>query len=163
MVDSTTIKALRTSASLASDGRPRELGRSAGGLTSKIHLIANIQQKPIDFILSPGQSSDAKVGAELIENNLGRIKRLLADKAYDSNYIRNMLDKIGAGICIPPKSNRKNPPSFDRSLYGRRSTIEIIFGRLKDWRGIAMRYCRNAYIFDSFICVALISTFFDIR
>lgn len=163
MLDSTTVKAHRTAASMKNDDQVREIGRSAGGLTTKIHLLASTERIPLDFSLSPGQASDSKKGEELLRKNKNNFKMLLADKAYDTDKIRNFLKEEKKNVCIPPKSNRKNPPDFDSSLYKTRSVIEIMFGRLKDWRGIAMRYCRSAHIFDSFVCMALYFIFSDVH
>ena len=162
MIDSTIVKAHRTAASMKNDKQPRKIGRSVGGLTTKIHLLANIDKKPLDFTLTGGEASDTKEGVEIIVKNLWRIKKLLADKAYDTDQIREKLKKAKKEACIPPKSNRKNPAIYDRALYKDRSNIEIMFSRLKDWRGIAMRYCRSAHMFDSFVCIALITIFFDV-
>ena len=163
MLDSTTVKAHRTAASMACDSKPREIGRSVGGLTTKIHLLATTDKIPLDFSLTGGQAGDAPEGEKLVMDNSSNFKYLLADKAYDTDRIRNHLGKQCKIACIPPKSNRKSPPSYDRELYRQRSIIENMFGRLKDWRGIAMRYCRCSHIFDSFICIALISIFSDVR
>ena len=159
MIDSTSVKAHRTAASLRSDGEEREIGRSAGGLTTKIHLLANIEKIPLDFSLTPGQMHDSKEGERLIKINLFRFKKLLADKGYDSDSIREILALRNRVVCIPPKSNRKRPVPYDRKLYKKRSIIENMFSQLKDWRGIAMRYCRCAHMFDSAVCLALISIF----
>ncbi len=163
MIDSTTVKAHRTAASMACDQKPREIGRSAGGLTTKIHLLATIERIPLDFYLTPGQAGDAPAGEKLIRKNSASFKCLLADKAYDTDKIRNYLEEGNKEVCIPSKSNRKSPYTHDRELYKKRSIIENMFGRLKDWRGIAMRFCRCAHIFDSFVCIALISIFSDVR
>lgn len=162
MIDSTVVKAHRTAASMKKDKEPRKIGRSVGGLTTKIHLLANIDKKPLDFTLTGGEASDGKEGAEIIGKNLTRIKKLLADKAYDTDQIRRILKESRKEACIPPKSNRKNPAFYGKELYGKRSVIEIMFSRLKDWRGIATRYCRSAHMFDSFVCIALITIFFDV-
>lgn len=163
MIDSTTVKAHRTASSMCSDGLDREIGRSAGGLTTKIHLIANLDKIPLDFSLSAGQVHDAKEGEKLIKKNLFRIKTLLADKAYDTDRIREDLHNQDRLACIPPKSNRKRPACYDRELYKKRSIIENMFARLKDWKGIAMRYCRCAHTFDSSVCLALITIFLNVR
>lgn len=162
MIDSTVVKAHRTAASMKNDKKPREIGRSVGGLTTKIHLLANIERKPLDFTLTGGEVSDVKEGTDIIEKNLKCIKTLLADKAYDTDQMRELLTSGKKEVCIPPKSNRKKPSYFDRELYKKRSNVEIMFSRLKDWRGIAMRYCRSAHMFDSFVCIALITIFFDV-
>lgn len=158
MLDSTFVKAHRTAASLRSDGKPRNIGRSWGGLTTKIHLLCNEEAEPIDFCITPGQTHDVKAAPELIERNLRRIKNFIADKAYDAFKIRGILK--GKRVCIPPKTNRKNPESYDKSLYSRRHIIENMFSKLKDWRGLAMRYNRCAHTFHSFVSMGLIAIFF---
>ena len=163
MIDSTTVKAHRTAASLATDGQPREIGRSVGGLTTKIHLLATIEKMPVDFSLTGGQVNDAKEGLSLISKNICRIKALLGDKAYDTDKIRQILARAKADVCIPPKSNRKSQISYDEELYKECSGIENMFSKIKDWRGIAMRYCRCAHTFDSAVCLALIMIFFNVR
>lgn len=163
MIDSTVVKAHRTAASLKSDGKPREIGRSVGGLTTKIHFLATTGKIPLDFTLTGGQVSDSKEGEKLIRKNVSRFKTLLGDKAYDTDKIRDFLKEERKEACIPPKCNRKNPVPYDTVMYKRRSVIENMFGRLKDWRGIATRYCRSAHIYDSFVCVALVTIFSDVR
>lgn len=159
MIDATIVKAHRTAASMRFDGEERKIGRSAGGLTTKIHLLANTEKIPLDFSLTPGQTHDSKEGESLIRRNLFRFKTLLADRGYDSDSIREGLAERGRIACIPPKSNRKNPASYDREIYKKRSGIENMFSQLKDWRGIAMRFCRSAHMFDSAVCLALITIF----
>ncbi len=163
MIDSTFSKAHRTACSLKSDGHPRQIGKSKGGYTTKIHMLANIEEKPLDFAITGGEVNDAKEGVKLIAANLDRTKALLADKAYDTNEIREMLARKKIKICIPPKSNRKIQYPYDKALYKKRAKIENMFGKLKDWLGIALRRCRCAHIFDSYICVALTMTFFCVR
>lgn len=163
MIDSTFCKAHRTACSMRADGHPREIGKSKGGFTTKIHMIANIEEKPLDFCLSGGQVNDSKVGYPLIAANINRIKFLIADKGYDTNRIRNILAERKIVSCIPPKSNRKIQHPYDTELYKKRGKIENMFGKLKDWLGIALRRCRCAHIFDSYVCIALTMTFFCVR
>ena len=163
MLDSTFSKAARTADSLKTDGQPREIGKSKGGFTTKIHMLANIEEKPLDFQLTGGQVNDAREGSKIIEANIDRMDTLLADKAYDTNKIREMLAENDIEVCIPPKSNRKIQFPYDKELYKKRHIIENMFGRLKDWGGIAFRRCRCAHIFDSFVCLALTMIFFCVR
>jgi transposase len=65
---------------------------------------------------------------------------LLADKAYDSDTIRQDLDARDAIAVIPPKANRKAPPPFDKELYKARSAVECTFNLLKQARRFATRY-----------------------
>ena len=81
-------------------------------------------------------------------------RELLADRGYDSDRFRDALGKRGIAPCIPPTRNRKVPLGYDKILYKQRHRIENSFGRLKDWRRIAMRYDRCAHTFMSAICLA---------
>ncbi len=69
MIESTFAKAHRTASSLAFDGQARELGKSHGGITSKIHLLCNNESKPIDFIITGGQVHDIKIAPKLVSRN----------------------------------------------------------------------------------------------
>lgn len=157
MLDSTYVKAQRTASCMRSDGLSRELGRSRGGITTKIHLLCNDQQKPIDFILSAGQVADIKIAPQLVAGN--KMKELLADKAYDSDHFRDLLASRRITACIPAKSYRKSPATHDAKLYRKRHKIENMFARLKDWKGIAFRSNRCAHTFHSFVALALICLF----
>lgn len=151
MIDSTYVKGHRTAASLRADPAPGQTGRSRGGITTKIHLLCNEEGKPPDFLITPGNSSDIKMAPVLILANQNRMKILIADKAYDSDAFRDLLRSDRVQGCIPPKSTRKNPQPYDRQLYGTRHVIENMFARLKDWRGVATRYCRCAHTASSFV------------
>lgn len=71
-------------------------------------------------------------------------KRLLADKAYDADKLRNWLKAKRIKAVIPSSATRRTPYPIDRSAYKRRNAIERMFGRLKNWRRIATRYDRLA-------------------
>ena len=103
--------------------------------------------------LTEGQVSDYK-GAALLMDALPDAEELLADRGYDADWFRDALLAKGITPCIPPKKNRKMPASYDKNLYKQRHKIEIMFGRLKDWLRIAMRYDRCAHTFFSAICLA---------
>ena len=163
MIDSTIIKAHITAASLKKGKESREIWLGVGYLTTKIHLFANIDKKPLDFTLTGGEACDQKEGIEIIEKNLRCIKKLLADKTYETAQIRKQLKESGKEARIPATSDRKSPAKYDKNLYKKRSNIEIMFSRLEDWHGIATRYCRSAHIFDSFLCISLIKLFFNVQ
>ena len=79
---------------------------------------------------------------------------LIADKGYDSDPLRKALIALKIEPCIPGRKNRKAPAPYDAALYKQRNRIERMFGKLKDWRRIAMRYDRCAHSFMSAICIA---------
>ena len=92
--------------------------------------------------------------AALMLPRLPQAKELLGDKGYDSNRFRDAQTERGIAPCIPSSKSRKGPLPYDRVLYRRRHRIENMFGRLKDWRRIAMRYDRCAHTFMSAVCLA---------
>lgn len=110
------------------------------------------------MLLTEGQASDYR-GAALMLNALPAAKEMIADKGYDGNAFRNALAERSIAACIPSKSNRKIAIPHDPVLYRQRHKIEIMFGRLKDWRRIHTRYDRCAHTFFSAICIAATVTF----
>ena len=79
---------------------------------------------------------------------------MLADRGYDADWFREALKDKGIRVCIPGRKNRKKAVKCDKRRYKRRNRIEIMFGRLKDWRRVATRYDRCATAFFSAIVLA---------
>jgi transposase len=129
------------------------IGRTKGGLKSKLHTVCDGNGRPLVMLLSEGQMSDYK-GAALMLPAMPKAKELLADKGYDADWFRAALAKRGLAACIPSKSNRKVAIPYDAVLYKQRHRIENMFGRLKDWRRIHTRYDRCAHTYLSAICIA---------
>ncbi|NJS14192.1 MAG: IS5 family transposase [Sphingopyxis sp.] len=154
MIDATHLKAHRTAASLFKRGAlSRCIGRTKGGLNSKLHAVCDGLGRPIMMLLTEGQMSDHK-GALLLLSALPQAKELLADKGYDSDWFRAALTERGITPCIPPRKNRKVQYHYDKDLYRQRHKIENVFGRIKDWRRVATRYDRCAHAFMSAISIA---------
>ena len=99
-----------------------------------------------DCHLSGGQVSDYK-GAAVLLDTLPQARELLADRGYDAAWFRHALSRKGITPCTPGRHSRKTPVVYDKEDYKQRHKIEIMFGRLKDWRRIAMRYDRCAHTF----------------
>ncbi|WP_458395634.1 IS5 family transposase [Rhizobium ruizarguesonis] len=132
---------------------PRRIGRTKGGLNSKLHAVCDGQGRPLIMLLSEGKMSDYR-GAALMLKVLPKAKALLADKEYDADWFRDALADRKITACIPSRANRKVPILHDPVLYKKRHKIENIFGKLKDWRRIHTRYDRCAHTFFSSICIA---------
>ena len=132
---------------------PRRIGRTKGGLNSKLHAVCDGNGRPLVMLLSEGQMSDYK-GAALMLPAMPKAKELLADKGYDADWFRAALAKRSIAVCIPSKSKRKVAIPYDALLYKQRHKIENMFGRLKDWRRIHTRYDRCAHTYFSAICIA---------
>jgi transposase len=134
MIDATHLKAHRTAASLLKKGAvPRRIGRTKGGLNSKLHAVCDGRGRPLIMLLSEGQMSDYK-GAALMIDAFPKAKTMLGDKGHDADWFRQALSKRGIAPCIPSKANRKIQIEYDKTLYRQRHRIENVFGRLKDSR-----------------------------
>jgi transposase len=138
---------------------PRCIGRTKGGLNSKLHAVCDGSGKPVALLLSEGQMSDYKGAARLLDSLLPA-KALLADRGYAADWFRAALQAKGITPCIPPKKNRKFLIPYDTVLYKQRHKIENMFAKLKDWRRIATRYDRCAHTFFSAICIAATCIFY---
>ena len=115
------------------------MGRSRGGLTTKIHAVVDADGLPIALKLTPGQAHDGRSAEGLLDSmEAGDI--LLADRGYDSDALRDQMAARGAWANIKPMPNRKNVPAFSAFLYRYRNLVERFFNRLKHFRAIATRY-----------------------
>lgn len=94
---------------------PRCIGRTKGGLNSKLHAVCDGGGKPLVMLLTAGQVSDFKGAAELLDD-LPEATELLADRGYDANWFREALKGKGITRCIPPKRNRKEQIDYDKNL-----------------------------------------------
>jgi transposase len=115
------------------------------GLTSKIHCIVDGLGNPIEFILTGGEVHDSVCANELLNGK--NANYVVADKAYDSNKILEQISQMNAIAVIPPKSNRIVQRDYDKDYYKDRNLVERFFCRLKQFRGIATRYCKRGQYF----------------
>ena len=90
---------------------PRRIGRTKGGLNSKLHTVCDGEGRPIVMLLSEGQMSDHK-GARLVIDALPPARTLIADRGYDSRWFRDALTARGVEPCIPSSKSRKNALSL---------------------------------------------------
>lgn len=79
---------------------------------------------------------------------------LIADRGYDADWFRRALRSRGIKPCIPARSGRNKAIRHGKALYKLRYKIEVMFGRIKDWRRVATRYDRCAHTFLSAITLA---------
>ena len=118
------------------------MGRSRGGLTTKIHAVVDAEGRPIAVELTAGQAHDSKMALPMLSvMREGTI--ILGDKAYDTNALRAEAEEKGAWANIPAKSNRKESFSFSGWVYRQRNLVERFFNKLKQYRGISTRYEKN--------------------
>ena len=115
------------------------MGRSRGGLTTKIHALVDAMGLPILLKLTEGQAHDGRSAADMLET-IQTGHALLADRAYDSDALRQTLAGRGAFANIKPMPGRKNMPAFSQILYRCRNLVERFFNKLKHFRAVATRY-----------------------
>ena len=115
------------------------MGRSRGGLTTKIHALVDANGLPILLKLTPGQAHDGRSAPDML-GGLGEGQILLADRGYDSDALRKSLASQGAWGNIKPMPNRVNVPAFSAYLYRFRNLVECFFNKLKHFRAVATRY-----------------------
>ena len=130
--------------------RAREaLGRSRGGLSTKLHAACDGLGNPVRLRLTPGQAGDAPE-AEWLVHRL-RPAYVVADRAYDSGTFRAWVHVSGAEAVIPPTANRSLKPGYDQEVYAERNRVERFIGRLKLNRRVATRYEKTARNYLSFV------------
>ncbi|MDQ0578666.1 transposase [Streptomyces rishiriensis] len=141
------------------------LGRSRGGLTTKVHLACDGRGLPLAPLFTPGNVNDSTAFDAVLDavrvprTGVGRPRRrpdaVIADKAYSSRAIRQTLRRRGIRAVIPERADQKanrirrgraggRPPAFDRDLYKARNVVERCFNRLKQFRAIATRFDKLA-------------------
>ena len=111
------------------------MGRSRGGLTSKIHAVVDTNGLPVHLALTPGEAHDNRLCSVLLSALLPQTM-LLADRGYDADWIRELARQQGAWANIPPKRNRKDPICFSPYLYRARNLIERFFNKIKQCRRV---------------------------
>jgi transposase len=118
------------------------MGRSRGGLTTKIHALVDASGLPVALKLTEGQAHDGRSASDMLDRiEAGQI--LLADRAYDSDALRRTLAERGAWANVKPMPNRKNVPAFSSFLYRYRNLVERFFNKLKHFRAVATRYDKS--------------------
>ena len=115
------------------------MGRSKGGLTTKIHALVDANGLPILLKITPGQAHDGRSAADMFKS-LRDGDVLLADRAYDSDGLRAEMAERGVWANIRAMPGRTRKPVFSPYLYKLRNAVERFFSKIKHYRAIATRY-----------------------
>nr|NLR83164.1 IS5 family transposase [Rhizobium sp. P28RR-XV] len=154
IVDSTIIRAHQHAAGGKKGAEDQALGRSRGGLSTKIHMAVRGLGCPVRFTLTAGQKGDAPQADALIEGLPADI--VMADTAYDSDRLRNAIADKGAVAVIPNNPSRAQKYPLDKHLYAQRHLIECCFSRRKQFRRVATRFEKTAENYLAVVTIAAI-------
>ena len=108
-------------------------------------MLADAQGRPLRFILTGGEAHDITTAPELLADL--QAGAVIADRAYDSNALRELITEAGAEAIIPSKRSRSITIPHDKLAYRLRNRIERFINKLKHFRHIATRYDRRAIHF----------------
>jgi transposase len=143
MIDSTVVRAHQHSSGARKADGDQAIGRSKGGLSTKIHALVDALGNPLTILLTGGQVHDL-AGADALLPGM-KAEALLADKAFDADErVIKPLEAAGKTAVIPSKSNRKNPRTYDKAQYEARHLIENFFCWAKQFRAVATRYDKTS-------------------
>ncbi len=110
-------------------------------MNTELHALCNSYGRPISFFVSADQVSDY-IGARALLSSLPDVDWLLRDRGYDAVWFLEALQNRGVRACTSGQKQRKTTVKYHKRRYKRRNRIEIMFGRLEDWRRVATRYDR---------------------
>ena len=154
-LDASHIKVHQDGSNPAGGQQNQAMGRTKGGLNTKLTALIDIRGRAVRIGLAPGQAADVKV-ANPVLGRLAAKTILVADKGYDTNHFRRRLKQRQARVCIPSKSNRVTPIAHHRGYYRLRHKAENFFQRIKKFRRIGTRYEKLDAHFQGFIALAVI-------
>jgi transposase len=153
-IDATHVKVHCDGANPAGGQENQAMGRTKGGLNTKIHAVVDSKGRAAAVLLSAGNDADVTVAPEAIE--LVGPGNYVADKAYDSNALRALIENIGGTACIPPKSNRVKPIAYSKHTYKKRHKVENFFQKIKRFRRVATRYDKLSETYLGFVLLAVL-------
>lgn len=130
------------------------MGKSRGGTTTKIHAETDGLGRCIDFILTEGQVHESTQAKALLDGK--KPENIVADKAYDSNEIRGLIEEMGSRAVIPSNGARIKPIEHDRHIYKERCLVENFFQFIKRFRRIGTRYEMRAQNYAGMVTIACI-------
>src|SRR5437868_5664740 len=125
------------------------IGRSRGGLSTKISAGVDALGNPVRFILTGGQVHDILQTEDLISGI--SFEHLLADKGYDADWFRERIANAGAAAVIPSTRSRSQAIPYDKHIYQDRNLVERFFNKIKHFRRIATRYEKTAVSFAAML------------
>lgn len=152
-LDTSHVKVHQDASNPAGGQQNQAIGRTKGGLNTKISAWVDGRGRAISLSLAAGQQHDVQVAQNAAHPKL-RDTTTVADKGYDSNKFRKLLLRWGSRACIPPRFNRLTAVTWHRGFYRKRHKVENLFQRLKRYRRIGTRYEKRNSHFLGFSLLA---------
>ena len=131
------------------------MGRTKGGLNTKLAAAVEARGRVVAVALAPGQQHDQKAVLPLLPALRGG--RVVADKAFANGAFHRQLQAHHLRACLPAKKRERHSAPFHRGYYRRRHQVENFFGRIKCFRRISTRYDKLATSFLGFVHLAAIT------
>jgi transposase len=154
IVDSSIVRAHQHAAGAKKGSEDQALGRSRGGLSTKIDLAVRGLGCPVRFALTAGQKGDAPQAAQLIEGLPAEV--VMADTAYDADHLRQVIAAKGAIAVIPNNPSRARKYPLDKPLYAEGHLVECCFSKLKQFRRVATRFEKTARNYPAVVTLTAI-------
>ena len=155
-LDASHIKVHQDASNPAGGQQNQAIGRTKGGLNTKLTAWVDGRGRAVAVHLAPGQRADVRAVQEAAWPRGLRGKRVVADKGYDSDGLRVLVGRRGGHTCIPPRARRHHPAAWHRGYYRRRHRVENFFQRVKRHRRIGTRYDKRDLYFLSFVHLSVI-------
>lgn len=130
------------------------IGKTAGGWTTKVHIVTDALGLPLHIFLTVGQRHDSVLAKYLLARS--SCENAIMDKAYHSNLLREFIASKGIKAVIPFKSNSQYPGEFDKDLYKERHLVECLFCHMKNYRRIATRYDKLFETYEAMLIICSI-------
>ncbi|WP_293878138.1 MULTISPECIES: IS5 family transposase [unclassified Sphingomonas] len=153
LIDSSIVRAHQHAAGGKKGGADHAIGRSRGGLSTKINALVDQDGLPLRITLSAGQASDKAAVGALIDG-LPPARALVADRGYDARAVIDLVRLHGGCAHIPTQRDRRIQRSIDPAIYRRRNAVERYFCKLKHFRRVATRFDKLARNFLAAVMLA---------
>jgi len=153
-VDGSHIKLHQFGTNPTGGQKAQAIGRTKGGLNTKLCALVEGRGRLMAAVLSPGQTYEVEASAPLLVTLKNVL--LVGDKGFDADALREKLLAQGCLACIPPRSSRCAPAWYHRGFYRQRHRIENFFQRIKVHKRISTRYEKLAITFLNFVLVAAV-------
>jgi transposase len=153
-VDGSHIKLHQFGTNPAGGQNAQAIGRTKGGLNTKLCALVEGQGRLVAAVLALGQTYEVEAASPLLDGLKNVL--LVGDKGYDVDALRQQMLAQGCLACVPPRLGRRSSVWHHRGFYRQRHKIENFFQRIKIHKRVSTRYDKLALTFLNFVLVAAV-------